>query len=59
MFKFKFHIMEKLITTTKNINELSNIAPEKWETPQLFKTDFDNTESGKAFTASEGGYYHS
>lgn len=51
--------MENQITSSKITNELSNIAPERWETPQLFKTDFDNTESGKAFTASEGGYYHS
>jgi hypothetical protein len=51
--------MENQITSSKITNELSNIAPERWETPQLFKTDFDNTESGSVVVVSENTAYHS
>ena len=32
------------IITEPNINP---IVPAKWEKPELFKTDFENTESGE------------
>ncbi len=59
MSRIKFNIMENQIISSKITNELSNIAPERWETPQLFKTDFDNTESGPSFGGSEHTAYHS
>ena len=59
MSRIKFNIMENQITSSKITNELSNIAPERWETPQLFKTDFDNTESGPSVGGSENSNYQS
>ncbi len=51
--------MENQINSSKLTEQLSNVAPVKWEAPQLFKTDFDNTESGKLTATNEGIYYMS
>lgn len=49
--------MENQINSSKITEQISIVAPVKWEAPQLFKTDFDNTESGKIPSSSEGGQY--
>ena len=33
------------------------IVPAKWQKPELFKTDFENTESGYISQTFEGGIY--
>ncbi len=49
--------MENQINSSKTTEQLSIVAPEKWEAPQLFKTDFDTTESGKIPAPNEGSGY--
>ena len=46
-------------TNTPIIAEPINnpIVPSKWEKPELFKTDFENTESGKVPFAYENFDY--
>ena len=44
------------IIAEPNINP---IVPSKWEKPELFKTDFENTETGTDPTVAEGGSWHS
>ena len=46
--------MENQINSSKTTEQLSIVAPERWEAPQLFKTDFENTEAGKVPDISEG-----
>ena len=43
------------IITEPNINP---IVPSKWEKPELFKTDFENTESGTVPFYYENFDYH-
>ena len=50
--------MENQINSSKITEQLSIVAPVKWEAPQLFKTDFDTTESGKVASMYEGGIYN-
>ena len=47
-------------TNTPIITEPINnpIVPSKWEKPELFKTDFENTESGKNKGTSESAWTH-
>ncbi len=49
--------MENQINSSKITEQLSIVAPVKWEAPQLFKTDFDTTESGKTPSTFESGPY--
>ena len=49
--------MENQINSTNITEQLFIVAPERWEAPQLLKTDFDNTESGKKVAPSEGSGY--
>ncbi len=56
----------KLKTTQKKIStpiiaEPNNnpIVPAKWYKPELFKTDFENTETGTDPAPFEGGSWHS
>ena len=49
--------MENQINSSKITEQLSIVAPVKWEAPQLFKTDFDTTESGKFPATMEDGLY--
>ena len=48
-------------TNTPIIAEPNNspIVPAKWEKPKLFKTDFENTESGAFSSTIESGSWHS
>ena len=50
--------MENQINSSKITEQLSIVAPVKWEAPQLFKTDFDTTESGQYDAEFEGGSYN-
>ena len=47
-------------TNTPIITEPINnpIVPSKWEKPELFKTDFENTESGKKKGSFESTWTH-
>jgi hypothetical protein len=49
--------MENQINSSNITEQLLIVAPERWEAPQLLKTDFDNTESGKQAASYEGGVY--
>ena len=48
-------------TNTPIIAEPNNniIVPAQWEKPELFKTDFENTETGSDLNVAEGGSWHS
>ena len=48
-------------TNTPIITEPINnpIVPSKWEKPELFKTDFENTETGFVKNIIESGPYYS
>jgi len=37
---------------------ISNTIPAKWEKPELFKTNFENTESGGPADIVENAFYH-
>jgi hypothetical protein len=43
------------IIAEPNINP---IVPAKWKKPELFKTDFENTESGKFPGTTESAWTH-